>query len=360
MKAAVCRAFGEALTIEEVELAQPGPGEVRVKLRACAICHSDLSYIDGEWGGDLPAVYGHEGAGIVEAVGEGVVRCQPGDHVVVTLIRHCKACHYCRRDAEVLCEGEFALESSVPIRDQSGAELHQAMNTGAFAEAVLVDQSQIEIVPRELAFDVASLLACGVITGYGAVARASDLKAGDHAVIVGCGGVGLNAVQAAHLSGAASVIAMDLDAAKAKTAMQFGASHAVNPTDPKAAEQVMEITGGRGADFVYVTVGAKPAIDAAQNYITKNGAIVVVGIPASGVTSVYDPGTLAAWSQKIIGTKMGNTVLSKDIPKLLRLYAQGKYKLDELISGRFRLEEINEAIDEVRQGKAVKNVIMFD
>ena len=360
MKAAVCREFGQPLIIEEITLAEPAEGEVRVDLKACSICHSDVSFADGIWGGKLPAVYGHEGAGIVTAIGEGVSDYAVGDHVIVTLIRYCGDCHFCEHDAQVLCEGQFNLYKNQPIKNESGEKLHQAMATGAFAEAVVVHQNQLEKVPADMPFDVASLLACGVITGYGAVARASDLKEGQHAIVIGCGGVGLNSVQGAALKGAASVIAIDIEADKRDLAKTFGATHAIDPRDEDAVKQVMDITGRRGADFVYVTVGAKSAIDSAQSYISKNGTIVIVGMPSNDTRGEYDPATFAAWSQKIIGTKMGNSVISKDIPELLALYEKGEYKLDELISKRFTLEQVNEAMDEVRAGKAIKNVIMFD
>jgi len=360
MKAAVCRAFGEPLVIENISLAEPGPGEVKISLKACAICHSDVSYMDGIWGGKLPAVYGHEGAGIVEAVGDGVSKCRPGDHVIVTLIRYCGQCHYCASGSEVLCEEVFPLNENEPITSASGEKLHQSMNSGAFAEAVVVHESQIEIVPNDMEFTSASLLACGVLTGYSAVANASDLKKGQHCVVIGCGGVGLNSLQAASITGAASVIAMDLSPDKLELVKEFGATHAINPSDADAKQQVMAITNGRGADYVYVTVGSKTAIESAANYITKNGTIVVVGIPGSDVYTRFNPAILVAWSQKIVGTKMGSARISQDIPKLLALYKDGQLKLEPLISKTFALEQINEALDEVRTGKAIKNIIVFD
>jgi len=360
IRAAVCKEFGQALVLEDINIRDAMMGEVRVKLHACAICHSDLSYADGIWGGTLPAVYGHEGAGIVESVGEGVTNYAVGDHVIVTLIRHCNTCHYCEENAQVLCEGEFGFNAHPALSASDGSAIDQAMNCGAFAQMVLVDQSQLQKVPQDMPFDVASLLACGVITGYGAVTHASDLKAGEHAIVIGCGGVGFNSLQAASLKGAASVIAMDIEPDKRELALEFGATHTIDPTSDTAADEVMSITNGRGADHVFVTVGAKSAIDSAQSYITKNGAVVIVGMPASGTRGDYDPGTMAAWGQKFIGTKMGNSVISIDIPQLLEFYAQGKYKLDELISGRFKLEEVNQALDGVRKGKAIKNILIFD
>jgi len=359
-KAAVCHEFGAPLVIEDVVVAEPKRDEVRVNLKACSICHSDVSFADGIWGGQLPAVYGHEGAGIVESVGPGVSDYMLGDHVIVTLVRHCSNCHYCGDDMEVLCEGDFSLHHSKPIKDANGNELHQAMNCGAFAEDVVVHQSQLQKIPTEMPFDVASLLSCGVITGYGAVRHASGLKADQHAIVIGCGGVGLNSVQSAALTGAKSVIAVDLEPEKLEVAKSFGATHGINPADKDVVDQVMAITEGRGADCVFVTVGAKPAIDSAQKFITKNGTVVIVGMPSSDTRGDYDPGTMAAWGQKFIGTKMGNAVISEDIPELLNLYKDGRYQLDSLISGRFKLEDINQALDEVRSGKAVKNVLVFE
>lgn len=360
MRAAVCREFGKPLTIEDVTLAPPEAGEVRVRIKACSICHSDLSYAQGIWGGDLPAIYGHEGAGIVEEAGPGVSGYAVGDHVLVTLVRHCGECRQCAGQMEVQCEGELPLDQREPISGQGGEVLYQGMNCGAFAEEVVVHQSQLQKLPEDMPFDVASLLACGVITGYGAARHAAGVKPGDHVIVIGCGGVGLNSVQGAALAGAASVIAMDLEPEKLEVARSMGATHGFNPTGKDTVSQVMAITDGRGADHVLVTVGAKPAIDSAQRYLARNGRIVIVGMPAVGTQSVYDPVSLAAWGQRIVGTKMGNTILSQDIPELLKLYAEGQYQLDTLISGRFTLDQVNEAMDEVRSGKAVKNVIVFD
>ncbi len=360
MKAAVCRAFGEPLTIEEVHLAGPGAGEVRVAVKACAVCHSDVTYADGDWGGPLPAVYGHEAAGVVEAVGEGVSRVGPGDHVVVTLIRHCGECRHCANGHEVLCDTEVAHNGDGPLKAADGEPLHQAMYTGAFAEAVVVDQSQIEKVPAAMPLEQAALLACGVITGYGAVTHVAQLRAGDHAVVIGCGGVGLNTVQAAALADAASVIAVDLEDDKLAVARDFGATHAINPTAGDAAERIGEITAGHGADFVFVTVGSTSAIDKAFAYLSKGGALVLVGMPAVGAMSEFEPVVLTALSQRVLGTKMGSARIAHDVPALVDLYQQGRLRLEPLISGRYKLEQINEAMDGLRNGSALRNVIVFD
>ncbi|WP_311032301.1 Zn-dependent alcohol dehydrogenase [Mesorhizobium koreense] len=359
MKAAVCHEFGKPLVIEEINLAKPGPGEVLVDIRACAICHSDIFFAEGAWGGDLPAVYGHEAAGVVAATGTGVSRVKPGDHVVVTLIRSCGHCHYCRQGSEVMCEEVFARDTKGPLSGADGRPYVQAMHTGAFAERVLTHESQMVAIPKDVPFDAASLLACGVITGYGAVVNTAKVKPGHHVAVVGCGGVGLNSVQGAAIAGAGIIVAVDLADDKLEAAKRFGATHAVNPKKDDATKAIKALTQGRGVDFVFVTVGAKAAFDRAFDYITKNGTVVIVGMPPSGVMAEYDPGTVAAWNQKILGSKMGETRVATDIPELVDLYRAGRLKLDELITARYPLERINEAIAEVNAGKALRNVIVF-
>jgi S-(hydroxymethyl)glutathione dehydrogenase/alcohol dehydrogenase len=360
VKAAVCHEFGQPLVIEDVTIADPGPGEVLVDIKACAICHSDISYAEGAWGGDLPAIYGHEAAGVVAATGEGATRVRPGDHVVVTLIRSCGRCHYCGQGSTVMCEEVFPLDRKSPLASRNGAAYQQSMRTGAFAEKVVVHESQVVPIPRDVPFPSASLIACGVITGYGAVVNTARVRSGQNVAVVGCGGVGLNSIQGAAIAGAASIIAIDLSDEKLEAARYFGATHTVNPVNENAMETVRAITAGRGVDFVFVTVGAKAAFNRAFDYITKNGSVVVVGMPPSGVFAEYDPGTLAAWNQKILGSKMGETVVDRDIPALIRLYQSGRLKLDELITGRYPLEKINEAIAAVNDGKALRNVIVFE
>lgn len=359
VKAAVCRAFGKPLVIEEVTIARPGPGEVAVDVKACAICHSDISYAEGAWGGPLPAVYGHEAAGVVAAVGRGVKAVKPGDHVVVTLIRSCKTCHYCKRGSEVMCEEVFPLDKQGPIRSPAGEDLWQAMRSGAFAERMVAHASQMVKVPKSMPFPTASLLACGVITGFGAVANAAHVRQGDIVAVVGCGGVGLNTIQGARHAGAGKIIALDLSPAKLKDARKFGATHAFDPTSPDTAAAIKKLTAGRKADFVFVTVGSKQAYEHAFDYVTKNGTVVAIGMAANGVTVQYDPTIMAAWSQKIVGSKMGDSVISRDIPRLIKAYNNGELKLDELVSGTFPLDRINEAIAQVKSGTVRRNVIVF-
>ncbi len=361
MKAAVCRTFGAPLTIETVDLAPPRAGEVRVKLAACAICHSDILFADGAWGGQLPAVYGHEAAGIVEQVGAGVTSVKVGDHAVVSLIRSCGHCPACSRGAPVRCEATFPLDEHSPLTVHgTGESLVHGLRTAGFAEAVVVDASQVVAVPKDLPLDLASLLACGVVTGVGAVLNTANVRPDDCVVVIGTGGVGLNAVQGAAMAGASPIIALDTTASKRATALEFGATQAMDPKADDVAGFIRALNGGRLADFVFVTVGARAAMEQATKLIGRGGSVVVVGMPASGVTVAYDPGWLAADEQRILGSKMGSARLPIDIPRLVGAWQQGRLKLAELITARYPLEQINEAIASAKAGEAIRNVIMFD
>ncbi len=359
IKAAVCREFARPLSIEAVELASPGTGSIRVKIAACAICHSDIHYADGAWGGDLPAVYGHEASGVVEEVGAGVEGFSAGDHVVVTLIRSCGQCFHCARGDEVLCENEFPLDRRGPISAIDGSRMVQGLRTGAFAEQVVVDASQAVVIPDAIPFDSASLLACGVITGLGAVVNTARVEAGSNVVVIGTGGVGLNSIQGAALSDCREIIAIDVSDDKLAAAARFGATRGINSTREEPGVAVRALTGGRGADYVFVTVGLKTVIEQAFGLIRKGGTLVLVGMPASGELAGFEPLTVANDCQVILGSKMGSSRVGTDIPRLVNLYREGKLKLDELITGRYPLDQINEAIASVNRGEALRNVITF-
>jgi S-(hydroxymethyl)glutathione dehydrogenase/alcohol dehydrogenase len=359
VKAAVCREFGEPLMIEEIEIAAAGRSELEIELAACAICQSDIHYLEGAWGGTLPAVYGHEAAGVVAAVGAGVEGFEAGDHVVVTLIRSCGACDSCARDEPVLCDATFPLDERGPLRALDGTAIVQGLRTGAFAERVVVDASQAVVIPVDIPLDCAALLACGVITGFGAVVNTAQVEPGSSVVVIGTGGVGLNAVQGAVFAGATTVVAVDPSDVKLEAARAFGATHTVNPDLDDVVEAVPALTGGRGADYVIVAVGVGRAIEQGPRLLRRAGTMVIVGMPASGVTASIDPATIANEEKRIVGSKMGSARIAVDVPNLVGLYREGRLKLDELITGRYPLEQINEAIASVSSGKAIRNLIVF-
>lgn len=355
-KAAVCRAFGTSLSIEDITLAAPGPGQVEVKIAACAICFSDISYADGGWGGPLPAVYGHEAAGHVTALGPGVDGLTVGDAVLVTLMRACGGCLPCATGHPATCETTFdTLSGPIRIGDE---RVEQGLRAGAFAEVAVVDESQVVKIPADMPMDAASVLSCGVITGVGAVVNTAGLRAGQTAVVIGAGGVGLNAIQGARIAGASRIIAVDMTPGKLDTAREFGATDGVLASDPKPWRAVHQLLG-RGADHVFVTVGAIAAYDTAPRFAGTGGQVVMVGMPHSGEKTGFEPVIVAGLGQGMIGSKMGDVVLKRDIPWMVDLYRQGRLKLDELVSGRWRLDQINEAIADTRAGAARRNVIVF-
>ena len=359
MRAAICREFGKPFEIVEVELAPPGPGEVRARVEAVAICHSDVTFAEGGWGGDLPAVYGHEAAGVVTEVGAGVTDFAPGDRVVITLVRNCGTCPCCQRNLRGSCETAFPLDAKSPLSLSDGAPIKHGLKTAAFAEEVVVEQSQLVKMGDGIGFDVASLLACGVITGWGAVVNTAQLPPGKDVVVIGTGGVGLNAVQAAAMAGSRQVIAVDLAVDKLVAAKLFGATEVINGAETDAGKAVRALTGGRGADFVFVTVGAVAAMDRSYRMLAPGGAAVLVGMADAKSTSTFNPLALSDSSRRILGSKMGHSDIRVDIPKLIALYRDGKLKLDELVTHRYPFDDINTAMDNVRNGVGLRNVIMM-
>lgn len=357
IRAAVCREFNTPLTIEEVDLRAPGMGEVEVEIEAVAICHSDISFWQGGFGGALPAVYGHEAAGTVLSVGDGVVGIKAGDAVCVTLIHACGHCTTCQSGKPTICETPVDNLGGSPIATPDGEPVFKAMASGSFAEKVVVDQSQLCVIPDDVSKDVASLISCGVITGVGAAVFAADIEVGQDVVVIGAGGVGLNAIQGAKIAGARRIVAVDMLPEKLDVAKEFGATDVVL-AEGKPWAEVKKILG-RGADAVLVTVGVAQVYDQAPRYLGWGGKVVMVGMPHGDKNSSYSPLIMANQGQGIVGSKMGDVVIKRDIPWIIDMYKQGRLKLDELISGRWTLDQINEAIEDTKSGAARRNVIML-
>ncbi|MEJ6391798.1 Zn-dependent alcohol dehydrogenase [Gymnodinialimonas sp. 2305UL16-5] len=357
IRAAVCHEFGAPLQIETLSLRAPGPGEVEVTLDAVAICHSDISYMAGAWGGALPAVYGHEAAGRVTALGSGVTGLSEGDRVIVTLAKSCGSCASCADAQPIYCNGTVA-EAPV-LTTPGGGAVNKAMNCGAFAEAVVVDASQTAPIGAEIPSEVACLLACGVPTGIGAAVNTAKVRPGQRVVVIGAGGVGLNAIQGARIAGAARIVAMDLEEKKLADAREFGATDTLQADTEKPWKALYKMLGGHLADHVFVSVGAIPAYETALRLLAPRGTAYAVGMPHSGEKTPYEPVIFAATGQGIRGSYFGEIVLKRDIPWMVELYGQGRLKLDELVSKRWRFEEINEAIADTNTGQARRNVIVF-
>jgi S-(hydroxymethyl)glutathione dehydrogenase/alcohol dehydrogenase len=363
IRAAVCYELGRPLVVEEVHLDPPGAGEVRVRVGAVAICHSDVYLVRGEWvgwGADPPLVAGHEAAGLVTDVGADVTDLRPGDRVVVSLVRACGDCAPCRRAVPTLCEGTFALATEHRLRTAGGVPLNMGIRTAAFAEAVVVHRSQAVRIPDALPFDRAALLACGVMTGAGAVLNTAAVPGGASVVVIGAGGVGLNAVQGARLAGAHPIVAVDVLDAKLEAARTFGATHTASARDATLPSHVRELTGGHGADYVFVTVGSTGAVTEALRLVRRGGTVVLVGMPSAGATAPLPMGDVAWDGLRILGCNMGSSRPAVDVPRFARLYQEGRLMLDELITARYPLARINEAIESMERGEARRHVIVFD
>jgi S-(hydroxymethyl)glutathione dehydrogenase / alcohol dehydrogenase len=357
-EAAVCRAFGEPLRIEELAIRPPSAGEVLIRVLACGICSSDIAFVEGAWGGTLPAVYGHEAAGVVEQVGPGVAGLAPGDHIVATLVRSCGDCRPCRAARPALCQNPPAAEAAV-LTTKDGEAVHQGMRTGAFSELAVVHSSQAVAVPADLRPDSACLLACGVLTGVGAVTHTAAVEPGSTVAVLGVGGVGLNCVQGATIAGAAQVIAVDVVARKLDVAAVFGASATVDSSAEAADDAVRRLTAGRGADYVFITAGSASLVEEGARMTARGGTLVIVGMPRSGALVQLDPLAISDGSLRILGSKMGDSDPRRDIPRLVKRYRDGSLKLDGLVSGHFGIGRVNDAIASAKRGEQLRPVIVF-
>jgi Zn-dependent alcohol dehydrogenase len=360
MKAAVCYEFNKPVVVEDVELAEPGKGDVKIRVVATAICHSDIHDWKGEMPGPTLFVGGHETAGYVDKLGAGVTSVKVGDPVVVSLLAHCGHCYYCITGLPHLCENRFTPPKEPRVKNKKGQPLGLKGNVGGFAEYVIVNESQVVKVPKEMPLDSASLLACGVITGFGGVVNRAQVRPFQSVVVMGAGGVGINSIQGAAYVGAYPIIAVDVLDSKMKMAMDFGATHMVNAKNEKAAEEIRKLTNGRGAEFVFVTVGSVAAIKQGMSFTGQRGTTVLIGLPNFRDQLSFSPLEMIPSEKNIIGGFMGATNLQIDIPNLINLYQSGKLKLDELITGRFPLSKINEAMALTEKGEGLRNVIMFD
>jgi S-(hydroxymethyl)glutathione dehydrogenase / alcohol dehydrogenase len=361
MKAAVCYEFGKPLVIEDINIDPPQKGEVKVKLAATAVCHSDISCAKGDFAPfqPVPFVPGHESSGVVDTIGEGVTTVKPGDRVIVTLLASCHNCVPCLTGHPTICEGDWPLMMGTRLHNKKGQPLATNKKMANFAEYVIVDQSQLVKVPKDFPMDVAALLACGVITGFGAVVNRAQVKPMNSVVVIGTGGVGLNSLQGAYVSGANPIIAVDIVDSKLQAARGFGATHTINSAKEDVIQAVKNLTGGRGADYSFVTVGNTKAMQQGFLMTCRRGTTVIVGAAPLKDSLTIPPIEFIEFEKVLTGASMGSTNISIDIPRMIALYQSGRLKLNELISGRYPLEQINEAFKNTEQGGALRNLIMF-
>lgn len=361
MKAALLeQAPGELVIVDDIETDAVGPREVLIKTGAAGVCHSDLHYMEGKYKTRTPTVVGHEAAGVVEAVGSDVSYVKPGDHVVTCLSVFCGTCEYCTSGNPVLCGKRPTRRPRGSSRLKRGGELiNQFLDVSAFAEQMLVHENAVAKIDPEIPLDRAALLGCGVTTGLGAVFRTAQVRGGSTVAVVGCGGVGLNVIQGAALAGARKIIAVDMLDDKLETAKSFGATHTVNGSNGDSVDQVKEITGEGGVDYAFEAIGLKPTTEQAFAMLRPAGTAVVVGMIPLG-QSVEIPGVDFMFEKRLVGSLMGSNNFRTDMPRYAELYMQGRLKLDELVSARVGLDDVNAAFEEMKKGSVARSVIVFD
>lgn len=363
-QAAVLHEVSAPLRVQEVEMAALRPGDVLVRVRASGLCHTDLEVMQGSLAYPLPIVLGHEGAGVVEAVGSDVASVKPGDHVICSWNPSCGRCFYCDRDQPILCEPFTRHQPQGHLLDGTsrlsidGRKLHHFSVVSSHAEYCVVPESGAIVVPKEIPFDRACLIGCGVMTGVGGAARVARIDGGSSVAVIGCGAVGLNAVQGAMLQRADTIIALDRDPARLAMAKLFGATHIVDSGSNDVVAQIKQLTSGRGADYVIESAGHEQAFRLSPEILRPGGWLVWLGKINVDRDVAFRWGALMG-EKRIVRSSYGGARPRRDFPWLARLYLSGKLRLDELITRRIRLEEINEGFAAMTRGEIVRAVIVF-
>lgn len=353
------------LEIVEADLDNPGPGEMRVRVAAAGLCHSDLSVINGDRPRETPLALGHEAAGVVEALGEGVTRFAEGDHVVLVFVPSCGHCLPCAEGRPALCEpaveasGNGALLSGAKRIKVDGQTIDHHLGVSAFSDRVVIAENSAIKISKDVSLEKAALLGCAVLTGAGAVVNAAGLKTGQSCAIVGLGGVGLAGLMGALSAGAYPVIAADLDEYKRDFALELGAHHAIDPTEDGAADKVRDLTGG-GVDVAVDLAGASAALRFAYDIVKRGGAAVTAGLPHPDDTLSIPATSLTVSEKTLRGSYVGSCVPLRDVPRFARLMETGAMPIERLMTHRISLEEINEGFERLAAGEAIRQVVVFD
>ena len=360
MRGAVLHEYRSPLKIEELDLNDPGPGEVLVKMMASGVCHSDWHVVKGEWGHqDVPSVLGHEGAGIVESLGPGVSHLKPGDHVVLAWKNNCGLCEMCQKGWPNLCP-RSRTPSSKPVLRGTDVEINQLAGLGTFGSYTVVPEGAAVRIDEDIPFPQASLVGCGVTTGVGAAINTARVQPGSTVAVFGCGGVGLNCIQGAAIAGASTIIAVDLLDNKLEMGREFGATHTVNASDGDPVEAIRELSDGEGVHYAFEAIGLVEAPFVQSIRCTRSRGVTVW----VGHAPIDTPVTIDArdimYEKLVIGSMYGSARPHIDFPRLLNLYREGRLKLDELISRSFPLEEVNAAFDVLSNGEVARSVLTFE
>ncbi len=365
-RAALLRKVNAPLEIATLDMAPLAPDDVLVRIRASGLCHTDLEVIQGVLAYPLPIVLGHEGAGIVEDVGAAVTQVRPGDHVVCSWNPHCGQCFFCERDQPILCEPftrnqpRGLLLDGTSRMSMDGEIVHHYSVTSTHAEYTVVPQSGAIAVPKEIPFDRACLIGCGVMTGVGAAVRKAAVAAGSSVAVIGCGAVGLNVIQGARLAGAGPIVAIDLNPERLALAEVFGATHSIcGGSGPDVVERVGRLTHGRGADYAFEAAGRAAAFRLAVEVTRPGGEVVWLGKVHVNEEVRFRWGSLMG-ERRIVRSSYGNARPRRDFPWIAQEYLAGRLKLDELITRRIRLDQINEGFAALARGEGIRTVILFD
>ena len=361
MKAAVLHESPGMLSVEDVSLDRPGPREVLVRVAATGLCHSDLHYLERSYDLKGPMVLGHEGAGVVEAIGSDVTYVRPGDHVIAYLAGFCGTCEWCLSGRMTLCSkiGLSRHEDERPrISLADGRPCLQFAGLSTFAEAMLIHENTLVKIEKDIPLDRAALVGCGVPTGVGAVIRAAKVTPGATVAVIGCGGVGLNCIQGAVIAGARRIVAIDINDGKLATARTFGATDIINNADGDAVEQLSGILpGANGVDYSFEALGIRDTYELAFAILRPGGTATVLGVAAG---TIELPAAAFLAERRIQGCLMGSVRFREDLPYLLDLYRAGRLKIDELVSNRISLEKINDGYAAISSGSIARSVVVFD
>lgn len=356
MKAVVFRGRDHPVSVEEVGIKDPGPGEVRVALKAAGLCHSDVSVIDGTIPYPVPVVLGHEGAGIVEAVGAGVTAVREGDAVLLSTLAHCGRCPACEVGRPTECRNAPSPKDTLPFT-VDGKPAFQFANTSTFTEQTVVKEQSAIPIDARVPFDRACLIGCGIMTGYGAVVNRAKVETGATMAVFGVGGIGLNCVQGGVLSGAAKIIAVDVVPQKLEWAKRFGATHVIDSSKEDAVAAIKDLTGG-GADYTFEAVGNLKVIKQALQALGPGGSLTIVGVPELGSSLDFVVKELYQ-NKAILGCRYGTARPRRDFAMLADLYLSGRLKIDELITAHYSLDDFGRALDDLKQGHLARGVFVL-
>jgi S-(hydroxymethyl)glutathione dehydrogenase/alcohol dehydrogenase len=360
MKAAIFHGPHHRLSIEEISIANPGPREVLIRTAAVGLCHSDLHFIDGLYGHEAPAVLGHEAAGVVEKVGSEVRGLEPGDHVITCLSVFCGHCGFCTTGRPFNCDHQHETRrrgDEAPRLSLGEREVQQFYDLSAFAEQMLVHEHAVVRIRKDMPLDRAALIGCAVTTGMGAVTNTARIDVGSTVAVIGCGGVGLSAINGAAIAGAGRIIAIDVQDGKLDLARSFGATDTLNATGCDPVEAVRDLTGG-GVDYSFEALGLKRTSEQAYDMLRRSGVATIIGMLPEGEKLELD-GVSLLYDKRIQGSNMGSNRFRVDMPRYVDFYLAGRLHLDRMISKRIRLDQINEGFDDLRSGLLARSVITF-